>query len=107
MNFVGFLVISLGALAINGLEDNKARYDNYRIYSVKIATDEHVKMFQEIEERSDSYTFIGHARHVNQELSIMVASHKIAEITDLLKTKNVEHTILVMKIIAFCIVKSN
>lgn len=74
---------------------NQARYDNYRVYRLNIKTSEQVQLFAELEERSDSYTFYGHARHINQNLTIMVASQKIAEITELLKRYAVPFEILV------------
>jgi hypothetical protein len=54
----------------------KARYDNYRLIRVTLKTDDHVKLFQELEAESDSYTFYGHARCIGQNLTIMVAAHK-------------------------------
>lgn len=76
-------------------QGNKARYDNYRLYRVHFKTDDQVKAFQEIEARSDSYIFIGHAREINQNLTILVAAHKVAELTDILNDYKVEHEILV------------
>lgn len=76
-------------------ESNQARYDNYRLYRLHLTSLEHVKLFEGLEERSDSYTFYGHARHVEQRLTIMVASQKIAEITEILKRYAVPHEILV------------
>lgn len=78
-------------------QENKARYDNYRLYRVQLKTDDQVKAFQEIESRSDSYIFIGHAREPNQNLTIMVAAHKVAEITDILNDYKVGHEILVSR----------
>lgn len=53
-------------------------------------------MFQEIEERSDSYTFYGHARSVGQNLTMMIAAHKIAEFVDILQRFEIENKILVL-----------
>ena len=75
--------------------DNKARYDYYRLYRVHLDTEEHVKLFQEVEEKSDSFTFYGHARKPGQDLTILVAAHKIADMTDLMKRYNVTGRILV------------
>lgn len=84
------------AICVNGLiADDKARYDNYRLYYLHLTTAEHVQIFQEIEKRSDSYSFIGHAREVGQKLNVLVAAHKVAECADILKRYNVEHNILV------------
>lgn len=74
---------------------NAARYDNYRLYRLHLETDEQVKIFVELEEVSDSVIFYGHARQIGQKLTIMVAAHKVADITELLQRFNVEHQILV------------
>lgn len=79
---------------VNGHE-NKARYDNYRLYRVHLKTEDQVKVFQQLEARSDSYIFIGHAREPNQNLTILVAAHKIAELTDIMDDKKVGYDILV------------
>lgn len=67
-----------------GLED-KAKYDNYRLCRVHLVTEEHVKIFQELEEQSDSCTFMGHALYPNQNLTIMVAAHKIPDFNSLIE----------------------
>lgn len=89
--FVLVLVICVEGLDV----DNKARYDNYRLYRLHSTTAEHVRVFQEIKERSDSYTFIGNAQEVGQRLIALVTAHKVAEFADVLKRYNVEHEILV------------
>lgn len=79
----------------NDVRPNEARYDNYRLYRVKIVNDEQVAMFQDLERISDSCIFYGHARNVGQELTILVSAHKIADFTELLQRYVVEHRILV------------
>lgn len=74
---------------------NKARYDQFRIYRVFLETDEQVGIMQQLENRSDSYQFMGHARNPNQNLSIMVAPQKIAEITDLMDRFQIQGQVLV------------
>lgn len=90
---VCFFVIAF-ICAANG-QENKARYDNYRLYRVQLKTDDQVKVFQQLEARSDSYIFIGHAREPNQNLTILVAAHKISELTDILDDYKVGFEILV------------
>lgn len=80
--------------AANG-QEHKARYDNYRLYRVQLKTEDQVKVFKELEHRSDSYIFIGHARETNQNLTILVAAHKIAELSDILADYKVGFDILV------------
>lgn len=76
-------------------KENKARYDNYRVYLVQLKTEQQVKVFKEIEARSDSYIFMGHPRKPNQNLTIIAAAHKIADFTDILHDNNVGYEILV------------
>lgn len=77
---------------------NKARYDQFRIYRVFLESEEQVQLMQQLENRSDSYTFMGHARHANQNLTIMVAPQKIAEISDLLERYNILGSVLLYNI---------
>lgn len=95
MNSIVFLVALLCGILFGVNCEDKARYDNYRIYRLHIETEEHVRLFQDLEDRSDSYMFIGHAREPNQNLSVLVAAHKVGEITDLLKLNNVTAVLLV------------
>lgn len=78
----------------HGVED-KARYDNYRVYRVHLKTVEQVKIFQQIEAHTDSYMFMGHAREANQNLTILAAAHKVADLTDILTSNNIGYKILV------------
>lgn len=55
---------------------NKARYDNYRLLRLRLQTAEHIQLFQELEDESDSYTFYGHALQAPQDLTLLVAAHK-------------------------------
>lgn len=73
----------------------KARYDNYALYRLHISTEEQVNILQELEERSDSYTFYGHARKIDQDLTILVAAHKLAEIQEILERYQIQGQVLV------------
>jgi hypothetical protein len=62
-----------------------------------LETDEHVRVLQELEKQCDSYTFYGHARNPPQNLTIMVAAHKIAEIDDIMQRFQIKNELLVME----------
>lgn len=79
-----------------GLE-NKAKYDNYRLCRVHLVTEEHVRIFRELEKQSDSCTFMGHANNPNQNLTIMVAGHKIADFNSLVDRYGIKNEVLVFK----------
>lgn len=95
MNYLNLLVTFMLLFVIAHCADNKSRYDNYRLYRVELNDDEQVKIFQEIENRSDSFIFIGHAREIGQKLSILLAAHKVAEFADILTRYNVTNELLV------------
>lgn len=93
---VVIVILSLGSLPICiSNTQNIARFDNYRLYHITFESEQQVKIFQELEQKSDSCTFYGHARAPGQKLTIMVAAHKIADFADLLERFNVEHEVLV------------
>lgn len=72
-----FLILSLVSVTMScEMEGNKARYDNYRLVRLHLDSEEHVGLFQELEEQSDSFTFYGHALKAPQDLTILVAAHK-------------------------------
>ena len=97
----------------NETSGNKARYDNYRLIRLTLKAKEHVELFQELEEESDSYTFYGHAREVGQNLTILVTAHKIYEISDIIERNELDFTVLVCdknsyhyKIISLCYISN-
>lgn len=76
------------------LSDDRARFDNYRIYEVHLNSQNHIPIFQELQKRSDSY-IIYLPVQIDIKTPVMVAAHKIAEFTDLLQRFNVPFKILV------------
>lgn len=98
------LIIVPAILQVSGeMEDevHKARYDNYGLYRFHLTSQEHVALFQELEEKSDSYTFYGHALNPDQNVSVVVASSKIAEIDELCQRFNIKYSILVSRKVNF------
>ncbi|XP_058443705.1 zinc carboxypeptidase A 1-like isoform X2 [Malaya genurostris] len=89
-NVVVCFIIYLSTLIVSNLSATVsgqsvcARYDNYRLYRVQLETDRHVQILQELEAKSDSCTFYGHARQPGQQLTIMVAANKVADFEDLM-----------------------
>ncbi|XP_054739831.1 zinc carboxypeptidase isoform X1 [Anastrepha obliqua] len=90
----GESLVYFGTDKLSHVHEDLARYDHYRVYNVELDTDQHVDIFQKMEQQSDSLTFMGHAREIGQKLTILVAAHKVADFADLLKTYGVKHRIL-------------
>lgn len=77
----------------------KARYDNYRVYSVYIENDEQLKVLRELEIHPDGILFLQSPSGVDQIIDLTVPPHKFAEIAELfeaykiknwIKTKNLQ-----------------
>uniref|UniRef100_A0A182PI26 Zinc carboxypeptidase A 1 n=1 Tax=Anopheles epiroticus TaxID=199890 RepID=A0A182PI26_9DIPT len=89
------LIVIVSLLVIgDAAADGAARYDNYRLYRVELETDAHVQLFQQLETKSDSCTFYGHARQPGQQLTIMVSASKVADFEDLLTLHAVSGRVL-------------
>ena len=101
MYSVEFCILLIMLTGINC--SNKARYDYYQLYRVHLDNEEQVSLMQELEDRSDSYTFYGHARHVNQDLTILVAASKVADFLDLIIRYDIAGKVLVSFIKYFTI----
>lgn len=71
----------------------KARFDNYRVYSVHIENEEQLKVLQELELHPDGVSFFESPNVVNQTIDIMVPPHKFAEIAELFQTYKIENWI--------------
>lgn len=88
-------VLLISSSASEELAQDKAKYENYRLCRVHLVTEEHVKIFQELEEQSDSCTFMGHALYTNQNLTIMVAAHKVPDFNSLVERFGITNQVLV------------
>lgn len=99
-SLIVILVTAVLLCPSSGLEDldnHKAKYENYRLCRVHLVTEEHVKIFQELEDQSDSCTFMGHALYPNQNLTIMVAAHKVSDFNSLVDRFGITNQVLVRK----------
>lgn len=95
-----FIILLAATVLLNSsssleLSNEKAKYENYRLCRVHLVTEEHVKIFQELEEQSDSCTFMGHALYPNQNLTIMVAAHKVPDFNSLVERFGITNQVLV------------
>lgn len=71
----------------------KARFDNYRVYSVYIENEEQLKLLQELELHPDGISFLESPNGVDQTIDIMVPPHKFADITELFETYKIKNWI--------------
>lgn len=69
-----FVVLSLS---------EKARFDNYRVYSIEVETDEQLKVLKEIENQQDGLLFLMPPTATQTFVELIVPPHKFADISEL------------------------
>lgn len=72
----------------------KARFDNYRVFSLKVVNKEQLDVLYTIENDSDGYLF-WNSIDIGRIVDIMVPPHKFAEFSELADAYNIEHTLKV------------
>lgn len=69
-----FVVLSLS---------EKARFDNYRVYSIEVETDEQLKVLKEIENQQDGLLFLMPPTATQTLVELIVPPHKFADISEI------------------------
>lgn len=78
----------------------KARYDNYKLYSMQLQNEEQAKAVVELEQHTDSYDFWS-ATSLVRDVDVMVPPHKFGEFEDFLDRFNISFHIKVENIQTF------
>lgn len=71
------VLISLGTIVAE-----KARFDNYRVYSIEITTAEQLKVLQQLENHQDGLLFLIPPMAVPMRVEVLVPPHKFADISE-------------------------
>lgn len=94
-----FAIICSSVLVTIG---EKARFDKYRIYSIKIENEKQLEVLQQFEGVQDGLTFIEAPTMIGHTAEMLVPPHKLADISDLfekfdlkteIKTNNVQRSV--------------
>src|SRR5687768_7295028 len=72
----------------------KARYDNYKVYSMQLKNEDQAKAVVELEHNTDAYDFWSEPSLV-RETDVMVPPHKFADFEDFLARFGIEFQIKV------------
>lgn len=75
----------------------KARYDNYKLYSMKLDNVEQAEAVSQLEQNTDSYDFWSGVSLV-RDVDVMVPPHKIPEFDDFVTRFKIESQIKVENI---------
>lgn len=71
----------------------KARFDNYRVYTVYIENEEQLKVLRELEIHPDGIQFFESPTRVDQTIDLMVPPNKFADIAELFETYKFKYSI--------------
>lgn len=70
-------------IAVNVIAMEKARFDNYRIYSIGVENDEQLQVLQNLESHQDSIQFIMPPTVNQTSVEVIVPPHKFADFSEL------------------------
>lgn len=73
----------------------KARYDNYRIYTAKIGNEKQLEILQALENIRDGILFLESPSAVKRSADLLVAPHKFADVTELFESFDIKNEIKV------------
>lgn len=71
----------------------RARYDNYRVYSIDIENEKQLKVMKDLETFPGGVRFIDTPIAVGQTLELVVPPHKFADISEIIKTTKLKSNI--------------
>lgn len=87
--FVVLIFVACFVLAFG----EKARFDNYRVYSVNVENEAQLKVLNDLEAYPDGTLFLESPTGVKQIADILVPPHKYADISELFETHEIKNRI--------------
>lgn len=80
MKFIAYIIVLVSFKVIIA---DKARFDNYRVYSIEVENDEQLEVLQELENYQDGIIFLTPPTVIQTRIEIVVPPHKFADISEL------------------------
>lgn len=87
------LILALFFACLTAISGERARYDNYRVYSVRIENEQQLKVLKDLDNNRDGWSFMTSPMSISQSVDILIPPHKFASISDLFETHNLENAI--------------
>lgn len=82
-------------MVLNVIAGEKARFDNYRIYSMEIKNAEQLQVLQQLDNHQDGSLFLIPPMVVESRVEIIVPPHKFADIFELCENYNIQNEITI------------
>lgn len=89
-----YLLLLIAAAVCSAFAE-QARFDNYRVYQVNIATEQQLQTLQYLEQHSDGYIFWDLPAQTNMELELVVPPHKFADFEELVAKLNMKNRLMI------------
>uniref|UniRef100_A0A1I8NXG1 Zinc carboxypeptidase A 1 n=2 Tax=Stomoxys calcitrans TaxID=35570 RepID=A0A1I8NXG1_STOCA len=88
------LVLGFCLLAVTFVAGERARYDNYRIYSATASSEAELEVLKQLDGSSDSIMFLDGIHFVNKPLKVVVAPHKVPDFLEIMGTNEIEYELM-------------
>lgn len=97
--FIKLIVIfACHLLIVRMSRGEKARFDNYRVYSVKIANEKQLELLQNLEDAPDGIAYIEAPVSMRQKAEMIVPPHKFAGVNEFFEKFGIESEIKIENI---------
>lgn len=83
----------LFAVLVFSASAEKARFDNYRVYSVSVENEIQLRALKELSATSDSYNFWDEPRSIGSSVDVLVPPHKFAHFSEIVEKFNFQITL--------------
>lgn len=80
-------------IVLNFVAGEKARFDNYRVYSIEIKTEEQLQVLQQLENHQDGLLFLTSPIAIPMRVELVVPPHKFADIFELCEKYSIKNEI--------------
>lgn len=87
------LLVGIFAMIVIGSAE-KTRFDNYRVYSVHVATKDHMDLMFSIENNPDGYLF-WNSIDMGRDVDLMVPPYKLSEFQELTEKHGISYQLKV------------
>lgn len=80
-------------IVLNVVAGERARFDNYRVYSIEVESEEQLQVLQQLENHQDGLLFLVSPVAVPMRIEIVVPPHKFADISELCEKYDMKNEI--------------
>ncbi|XP_075149745.1 zinc carboxypeptidase A 1-like [Haematobia irritans] len=88
------LVLGFCLVAVTLCSGERARYDNYRVYTTKASSPAELEVLKKLDSSSDSIMFLDSIHFLNKPIKVVVAPHKIPDFLEIMGSHEIEYQLM-------------